>query len=302
MSGPSAPVLPANAPEIGRVASARRLLKRILGNSGTLLGGGLLLLIVLASLIGPLVYWQDPFTQDVANRIAEPFWNGGGAAHPFGTDTLGRDYLARLLYGGRISLLIGVLAVSMAAAIGVTLGLVAGYFGGRVDLVVRFLITTRLAMPVVLVALSVVATVGNSLTIVILVLGFLIWDRFAVVARTTAMQVRGIDYVKAARAVGSSHARIIFKEILPNISNGLIVVATVELANAILLEAALSFLGLGVQPPLPSWGLMIAEAKDYLFFSPWLITLPGIALVLLVLAINLLGDGVRDITAPSGTR
>ncbi len=114
--------------------------------------------------------------------------------------------------------------------------------------------------------------------------------------------MRGIDYVKAARAVGSSHARIIFREILPNISNGLIVVATVELANAILLEAALSFLGLGVQPPLPSWGLMIAEAKDYLFFSPWLITLPGIALVLLVLAINLLGDGVRDITAPSRTR
>lgn len=302
MSGPSASVLPTTAPATGRAASARRLLKRILGNSGTLLGGGLLLLIVLASLIGPLVYWQDPFTQDVANRIAEPFWNGGSAVHPLGTDTLGRDYLARLLYGGRISLLIGVLAVSMAAAIGITLGLVAGYFGGRVDLVVRFLITTRLAMPVVLVALSVVATVGNSLTIVILVLGFLIWDRFAVVARTTAMQVRGIDYVKAARAVGSSHARIIFREILPNISNGLIVVATVELANAILLEAALSFLGLGVQPPLPSWGLMIAEAKDYLFFSPWLITLPGIALVLLVLAINLLGDGVRDITAPSGTR
>lgn len=301
MSEPAAPMAVMPASE-NRSAPGRRLLKRILGNSGTLVGGGLLLLIVLASLFGPLVYWQDPFTQDVANRIAEPFWNGGPAIRPLGTDTLGRDYLARLLYGGRISLLIGVLAVSMAAAIGVTLGLVAGYFGGRVDLVVRFLITTRLAMPVVLVALSVVATVGNSLTIVILVLGFLIWDRFAVVARTTAMQVRGIDYVKAARAVGSSHARIIFREILPNISNGLIVVATVELANAILLEAALSFLGLGVQPPLPSWGLMIAEAKDYLFFSPWLITLPGIALVLLVLAINLLGDGLRDITAPSGTR
>jgi peptide/nickel transport system permease protein len=301
MSKPATPAIATTAPE-SRPAPFRRLLKRIVGNSGTLVGGGLLLLIVLAALLGPVFYPQDPFTQDVTNRIAEPFWNGGPAIHPLGTDTLGRDYLARLLYGGRISLLIGVLAVSMAAAIGVTLGLVAGYFGGRVDLVVRFLITTRLAMPVVLVALSVVATVGNSLTIVILVLGFLIWDRFAVVARTTAMQVRGIDYVKAARAVGSSHARIIFKEILPNISNGLIVVATVELANAILLEAALSFLGLGVQPPLPSWGLMIAEAKDYLFFSPWLITLPGIALVLLVLAINLLGDGVRDITAPSGTR
>ncbi len=301
MSKPATPALATAAAE-SRPAPFRRLLKRIVGNSGTLVGGGLLLLIVLAALLGPVFYPQDPFAQDVANRIAEPFWNGGPATNPLGTDTLGRDYLARLLYGGRISLLIGVLAVSMAAAIGVSLGLVAGYFGGRVDLVVRFLITTRLAMPVVLVALSVVATVGNSLTIVILVLGFLIWDRFAVVARTTAMQVRGIDYVKAARAVGSSHARIIFREILPNISNGLIVVATVELANAILLEAALSFLGLGVQPPLPSWGLMIAEAKDYLFFSPWLITLPGIALVLLVLAINLLGDGVRDITAPSGTR
>src|SRR6478735_7035025 len=154
MSAPTAPTIPLAAPE-SRRGPVRRLLRRILGNSGTLLGGGLLLVIVLASLLGPLVYWQDPFTQDVANRLVEPFWNGGSALHPLGTDTLGRDYLARLLYGGRISLLIGVLAVSMAAAIGVSLGLIAGYFGGGTDLAVRFLITTRLAMPVVLVALSV---------------------------------------------------------------------------------------------------------------------------------------------------
>jgi peptide/nickel transport system permease protein len=188
----------------------------------------------------------------------------------------------------------------LSGAIGTTLGVVAGYFGGRVDMVITFLITLRLSMPVVLVALAVVALMGGSLPVVIGVLGLLLWDRFAVVMRSATQQARVMDYVAAAEAAGCSTARIILAEILPNVSNYLVVIATIEMAQAILLEAALSFLGLGVQPPLPSWGLMVAEGKTYMFFSPWLITLPGLSLFQLVLAINLLGDGVRDIAAPEG--
>jgi peptide/nickel transport system permease protein len=180
------------------------------------------------------------------------------------------------------------------------MGLLAGYFGGRVDLVVTFLVTTRLAMPVILVALAVVALLGGSLTVVILTLGLLKWDRFAVVMRSATQQTRSLDYVAAAQAAGASTARVILGEVLPNIAPHLIVVATLEAASAILLEAALSFLGLGVQPPLPSWGLMIAEAKAYMFFSFWLIAIPGTALAVLVFGINLAGDGLRDALAPEG--
>jgi peptide/nickel transport system permease protein len=165
-------------------------------------------------------------------------------------------------------------------------------------MVVNFIITTRLSMPVVLVALAVVSLVGNSLWIVIWVLGLLIWDRFAVVMRSSTQQVRNLDYVAAAKALGCSTGRILLTEIMPNIVNNLIVVATIEVAHAVLLEAALSFLGLGVQPPAPSWGLMVSEAKGMMFFDPWLIGIPGAALFSLVLSINLLGDGLRDVTAP----
>jgi peptide/nickel transport system permease protein len=178
--------------------------------------------------------------------------------------------------------------------------LTAGYFGGRVDMAVTFLTTVRLAMPLILVALAVVATIGGSLLVVVLVLGLLKWDRFAVVMRAATQQVRALEYVAAAECVGASTARIIFGEILPNVAPQLFVVATIEAASAILLEAALSFLGLGVQPPVPSWGLMIAEAKNYMFFSFWLIAIPGTALAILVLTINMVGDGIRDVAAPAG--
>ena len=280
----------------GRGAQLRA---RIFGHTTVLIGAGVILVVLAAALAAPWIAPHDPFAQDLSQRLIPPVWDTRGSwDHVLGTDQLGRDYLSRLLYGARISLLVGASAAAMSGAIGTTLGMLGGYFGGRIDLAVTFIITTRLALPVILVALAVAALVGGSLEIVIAVLGLLLWDRFAVVTRSATMQVRSLDYIAAARAIGSSTARIILIEILPNIANGLLVVATLEMAQAILLEATLSFLGLGIPPPEPSWGLMVAEGKEYMFFSPWVITIPGAALFVLVLAINLLGDGLRDITAP----
>ncbi len=275
--------------------------RRARAHAGLLAGAGVLAVIACMALAAPLLAPHDPYAQDLGRRLIPPIWHEAGSwTHPLGTDMLGRDYLSRLIYGSQISLLIGFSVMLISGLIGTSLGVAAGYFGGKVDLVVTYITTVRLALPVILVALAVVALVGSSLWLVILVLGLLKWDRFAVVMRSATMQVRGLEYVQAARAVGCSTARIVLGEILPNVASALVVVATLEMASAILLEAALSFLGLGVQPPLPSWGLMISEAKAYMFFSAWLITIPGGALLALVLAINLLGDGIRDVSEPEG--
>ena len=277
----------------------RILLRRIVGHKGFLAGATILLAIVTVALAAPLIAPYDPYEQNLDKRLIPPIWHEEGTwSHPLGTDGLGRDYLSRLVYGSRVSLLIGVSTVAISAVIGSTLGILAGYLGGRVDLVISFLIMVRLAMPVILVALAVVALVGGSLKVVIVVLGLLLWDRFAVVMRATTQLVRSADYVRAARAAGASTVRILVSEILPNLMGHLMVIVTLEMARAILLEAALSFLGLGVQPPLPSWGLMVSEGKEFMLFSPWVITIPGAALFMLVLSINLLGDGIRDIAAP----
>ena len=270
-------------------------------HKGFLLGGTVLLLIVIMALLAPYIAPHDPYKQSLSNRLTGPIWHDGGTwDHPLGTDNLGRDYLSRVMYGARISLLIGVAAMLISGVIGTIMGVVAGYFGGRVDMVVNAIITIRLSLPIMIVALAVVALVGGSLLIVVLVLGLMIWNRFALVMRASTQQLRSMDYVNAAKASGCSTLRIIVTEIMPNILNNLIVVATLEITRAILLEAGLSFLGMGVQPPLPSWGLMVAEAKEFMLFSPWMIVIPGSAIFALVLSINLLGDGIRDITAPEG--
>jgi len=275
------------------------LRRRIFGHKGLMIGGVVLGTIILLALLAPVISPHDPYHQSLTQRMSKPFWQSEGKwDHPLGTDQVGRDYLSRLLYGARISLLIGFSVALISGVIGTALGIVAGYFGGRLDLVITFVITLRLSLPFVLVAVAVVGLVGGSLKVVIIVLGLLLWNRYAVVMRSATQQVRNQDYVPAAQAVGCSTLRILLSEIMPNILNNLVVVATLEMANAILLEAALSFLGLGVQPPMPSWGLMVSEGKDFLFFEPWLITIPGVALFLLVLSINLAGDGVRDVTAP----
>ena len=274
-------------------------LRRMLGHRSFVIAGAVLAIMVALAIAAPLIAPYDPYAQDLARRLIPPvFMDGGSWANPLGTDGLGRDYLSRVIYGARVSLLIGVLTALMSGVIGAALGVTAGYFGGRIDSVICYILAVRLSMPVVLIALAVVSLVGGSLTAVIMVMGLLLWDRYAVVMRSATQQVRALDYVAAAAAVGASTSRIVLTEVMPNVLNNLIVVATFEVAHAILLEAALSFLGLGVQPPLPSWGLMIAEGRQHLLFEPWVIVIPGLALSILVLAVNMVGDGIRDIAAP----
>ena len=289
---PAAPI--AQAP--GRVA-----FRRAVRHGSFWVGGAILVIIILAAIFAPLLTPYDPALQDLAHRFVPPVWTEKGSwDHILGTDNLGRDYLSRLLFGARISLLIGFLTVIISGTIGTVLGICAGYWGGWADLVINFVITIRLTMPVVLVALVVVALAGSSLTILICVIGLLLWDRFAIVVRSATQQLARREYITAAAAIGSSTPRILLRELLPNITGPLIVVASIELAHAVLLEASFSFLGLGVQPPLVSWGLMVAEAKSQLFFRPWMLAVPGAALVLMIFAINLLGDALRDVTTPEG--
>jgi len=286
------------AEEILEPSPMSKLRRRIFKNHSFMIGAAILIVILVCALLAPLLAPHDPYELDLSKRLINPFWHDmkTDAEFMLGTDKIGRDYLSRLIYGAQISLLIGFSTILISGVIGTALGVTAGYFGGRVDMMVNFIINTRLAMPVFLVAMAAVVAFGASLHVVILVLGLFLWDRFAVVMRSITMQARDLDYVKAARAIGCSTPHIIIREIFPNVLSSLTVVATVEMANAILLEAALSFLGFGVQAPTPSWGLMLNEGREYMFFSPWLLALPGMGLFLLVLAINLFGDGLRDVT------
>lgn len=291
----------ANDPLLQEVSgpSPRQILfRRVVTHQGLMFGMGVVLLLALVAVFAPLLAPHDPYAQNLLARMKPPVFLGGTWEYPLGTDHLGRDYLSRLIYGARVSLMIGAIAALISGFIGTALGVSAGYFGGKVDAAVTFLINVRLALPVVLVALAVVAVMGGSLQIVIMVLGLLLWDRFAVVMRSSTLQIRRREYVAAAQAIGASTPRVILSEIMPNIVNNLIVVVTLEMAHAILLEAALSFLGVGVQPPTPSWGLMVSEGKKMMLFDAWLVLIPGAVLFVLVLAINLMGDGLRDVTAP----
>lgn len=274
--------------------------RKMRGNTGALIGGTLLAVIILIALLAPLLAPHDPIAQDLSRRLLPPFWHDRAVPeHLLGTDHLGRDYLSRMIYGARVSLGVGLGVILVSGAIGITLGLIAGYFGGWIDMVISFAITTRLSLPIVLVALAAVALGGASLNTLITVLGLLLWDRFAVVTRAAAQSLRHQEFIMGLRSIGASRMRILFLEILPNMRATILVVVSLEVANVILLEAALSFLGLGVRPPTPSWGLMISEGRDNILFDPWLIALPGSALCLLVLAVNLFGDGMRDITGPA---
>lgn len=270
--------------------------RRAFGNTSILISGVILAAILIVAIAAPLFAPYDPYAHDLSKRLIPPIlFEGHNVAHPLGTDPFGRDYLSRLIYGARVSLVIGVSVMLISGLIGTTLGLIAGYFGGRVDQAIMFVINTRLALPIFLVAMSVVVVFGPSITGTILTISLFLWDRFAVVVRSATQQAVSQDYVTAARSIGCSTSHILLREILPNLANAVIVIGTIEMAYAILLEAALSFLGFGIQEPTPSWGLMLAQARQYLFFDSWLLYIPGVALFILVLAINLFGDGLRDV-------
>ncbi len=268
---------------------------------GFWIGGTFVLVCAVVAIFAPVIAPFDPLAQDLTRRLVPPIWDEKGTwTHPFGTDKFGRDYLSRLIYGGRISLSIGFLAASIAAVVGSILGMMGGYFGGRVDAVVMYLVNAKLSLPGLIVSLSLVAVFGGSFTVLVLVLAFLFWDNYAVALRSVTMQIRAQDFVAAAEAIGASRRRIILSEILPNLMNQVIVILTLEIALAILIEATLSFLGLGIQPPTPSWGVLVAEGREQMFFNPYLITIPGVTIFLVAIAINMMGDGIRDITAPEG--
>lgn len=268
---------------------------------GLQIGFGILVCLFLTAILAPLLAPHDPFAQTLSARMLPPVWAEGGRwEHLLGTDQVGRDYLSRLIYGARISLLVGFGAATIGMLIGVTLGILAGYFGGIVDHAVNFALTAQLALPGLLLAMALVFIIGPSVWVVIGIIGVLHWTYYLVVTRSATMRLREIDFVAAAQALGASRTQILLREILPNLVPQILVIFTFELGVAILAESALSFLGVGIQPPTPSWGLMIAEGKEVMFFRPWQIILPGIAIFLLVVGANLTGDGLRDITAPEG--
>lgn len=278
---------------------ARAKLKR---HRGAQIGAGLVLLLVLLAVAAPLLAGHDPYEQDLTRRLLPPVWDAvrGTWEHPLGTDHLGRDYASRLLYGARISLTIGLTAAAIGMLIGTVLGVAAGFFGGTVDRIANYLLTCQLALPGLLLAMALVFLIGPSTTVVIVVIGLLHWTYFLVVSRAATQQLRNLEFVAAARAAGASRLQLLWHEVLPNLRSQIIVVFTMEVGMAIVAEASLSFLGVGVPSPTPSWGLMIAEGRNFMFLRPELVLLPGCALFLLVVGINLLGDGLRDVTATGG--
>jgi ABC-type dipeptide/oligopeptide/nickel transport system permease subunit len=232
---------------------------------------------------------------DIRHRLSPPAWMAGGTSdHLLGTDQVGRDLLSRVIYGGRVSLMVGVASVLLSASIGILGGLAAGYFGGSIDWIIMTLVNIILVFPFVLLALAVIAVLGPSLPNMIAVLGVAGWPIYARVIRAETMALREREFVTAGRALGMSHRRLIFRQILPNLISASVVIATLQVAQVIVLESFLSFLGLGVQPPIPAWGNMLGEGRVYMLNSWWIAAFPGAAIFVTTLVINLIGNALRD--------
>ena len=256
-------------------------------------GAAVVMTLVVLGVAGPWIAPYDPLAQNLAKSLQGP-----SLAHWFGTDSFGRDILSRVLYGARISLLVGVASQAIAFALGVVLGLVSGYYGGRVEGVVMRLADVTLAFPTLLLLIAITAAFQPSLVVVFVAIGVVGWAGLARLVRSQALVVRELDFVQAGRALGLSDARLLFRHVLPNCLAPAIVAVTLGMAGAILLEAALSFIGLGAQPPTPSWGSMISDGRDFLRTAPWISIFPGLAIGFVVLGFNLFGDGLRDAMDP----
>jgi peptide/nickel transport system permease protein len=263
------------------------------------IGLALVLLLIAVALLGPLLLDTDPARQDLRGRLAPPIWAGGTSAHPLGTDQLGRDILARIVRGARVSLAIGVTATLLAGAIGVALGMVAGYAGGIAERLISFAIDVQQAIPFVVVAIGVVAVLGPNLRNVVIILVVVSWVAYARIVRLQAMALRRAAFIEAARAVGASPARMLTRHILPNVVGPTIVIASQQVAAMILYEAALSYLGLGAPDGTINWGGMVAAGRETMTTAWWVSALPGVAIALTVLGFNLLGDWLRDLLDPA---
>lgn len=250
-------------------------------------------LTVFAAVAGPVLSPYDPAAQELARRLEGP-----SLTHPLGLDELGRDILARLLAGARISLMVGIAVVSVSSLVGMLFGSIAGYFGGRVDDLISRVVDVLMAFPGILLAIALVAVLGPSLSNVVLALSVIGWVGYARLVRGQALRAREFEFVQAARALGAGPARIVVRHILPTAYPAVLVQATLGMAGAIIAEASLSFLGLGVQPPTPSWGTMLDAGRSHLFDAPHLTIFPGLAIAVLVLGFNFLGDGLRDRVDP----
>ena len=271
----------------GALESVRR-------RASMLIGGGLLALVVLTAVLAPLLTSYDPLKPSFGQRLVPPWGFGGTSAHVLGTDNLGRDILARVLYGGRISLILAVSAVAIAALVGVIVGLIASWSGEAADAVVMRVADVQLAFPVIMLAIAIVAVVGTNPAALVGVLALSGWVLYARTVRAHVLGLKRLEYIEAAHALGSTDLRIVVRHVLPNTIAPILVIGSSQFATMVLLESGLSFLGMGVQAPRPSWGLMLSEGRDYLSNAWWLATAPGVVISLVVLGANVLGDGLRD--------
>ncbi len=272
----------------------RVLWRQFKRNRLAMVGLGVVIVLIVAALLSFWIApWERVIKQDLAQALNPPSWD-----HIFGTDHLGRDVFARVLYGSRASLLVGVTVVALGMTIGTTLGLLAGYFGGWVDQVVSRLVDIMLAFPFLLLAIAVSATLGPSLRNVILALGVATFPSYARLVRGSVLSIKEESFVEAARVIGVRRIAIMFRHILPNLFGTLLVYGTLRISTAILAESGLSYLGLGAQPPEPTWGNMLSDGREYILFYEWIPLFPGLAILFTVLGFNFLGDGLRDLLDP----
>jgi ABC-type dipeptide/oligopeptide/nickel transport system permease subunit len=295
--------VPAVAAEVELPRGGRRFLRELLRSPKGLTGFVLVLSVLLIALFAPVIATNDPAEQVITHRFLPPFWaEGGKLTHPLGGDNLGRDIFSRVVHGTRISVVVALIVIAVIVVFGTAVGLASGYFGRLVDSILMRIVDFQLSFPFILLALLLLAILGKSFWTLVLALSVAFWVNIARLVRGETMRIRSLEFVQAARGIGVPEWRIITGHILPNTLPALVVLATLDVAVIVLAEAAMSFLGLGIQPPTPSWGTMISDGRNYLYEAPWMTLAPGLGIMLTAIGINLLGDFLRDTYDPRMAR
>jgi peptide/nickel transport system permease protein len=286
-----------------RATRGRKILRKLFENKSAIFGLIMVLGVIFCAVFSPLISPHDPILQDVEKRLIPPMWQeGADPNYLLGTDHLGRDIVSRLIYGARISIVVSVSAVALSAVLGTLIGLFSGFYGGKVDSFFMRIADVQLAFPFILLAIAIIAVLGPDLQNIIITMGITGWVIYARVVRAEVLSLREKEFITSVKALGGSNGRIIFRHLFPNVVPPIIVIITLEMARMIIMEAALSFLGLGIQPPTPTWGGMLADGRVYLATSWWLATFPGLVIMVVVLGINLLGNWLRDMLDPRLTQ